>query len=59
EIGIRLAIGADPRSVLRMVVSEGMALAALGLAIGVAGGLAGARLLQGLLFQVGPADPLV
>ncbi len=42
-----------------MVIRQGMTLTAVGLVLGVAGGLAGARLLRGLLHDVGPADPLV
>jgi predicted permease len=59
EIGIRIAIGGDPGGVLRMVVSQGLRLTALGAAIGAVGALAGARLLHGLLYQVEPADPSV
>ncbi len=59
EIGIRMALGGDPGRVLRRVVGDGMKLSAAGLAIGVLAGLAGGRVLRGLLYQVGPADPLV
>jgi len=58
EIGIRMAIGATPRGILGLVVRQGMALAAGGIALGLAVALAGARLLSGLLFGVAPRDPL-
>lgn len=58
EFGIRMALGAAPAAVLRMVVRQGMALVGIGLAIGLAGALAFARLLSGLLFGVRPTDPL-
>jgi putative ABC transport system permease protein len=56
ELGVRLALGAEPGSVLRLVVGQGMALALLGVAIGIGGALAGARAFQGLLFGVQPFD---
>jgi putative ABC transport system permease protein len=57
EFGIRLALGALPRSVVGMVVRQGLGLTALGLALGFAGALAFSRLLKGLLFGVTPTDP--
>ena len=57
EIGIRIAIGAPPPSVVGLVVRQGMALAFAGLAIGVAGALALGRFLEKLLFGVAPTDP--
>jgi predicted permease len=57
EIGIRVAVGAPGRRVLGMVVGEGMRLAGWGLALGVPLALAVTRLLRGLLYGVGPADP--
>ncbi len=59
EMGIRIAVGAEPGGVFRMVVRQGMTLTAIGLGIGVAGGLAAAQLLRGLLFGVGTTDPVV
>ena len=59
EMGIRLALGAAPHRILQLVVREGMTLTVIGLAIGIAGALAAGRVLRGLLFGVGPADPLV
>jgi putative ABC transport system permease protein len=58
ELGIRLALGAAPASVLRMVLLDGLRLTAIGLACGMAAAIAAARLLAGLLFGVGPADPM-
>jgi putative ABC transport system permease protein len=57
EIGIRIALGALPREILRLVVSQGAWLAGLGIVAGLIGALAATRLLAGLLFGIGPADP--
>ena len=58
EIGIRMALGAEPRSVLAMVLGQGMRSVALGLAIGAVTALALARLVAGLLFGIAPTDAL-
>jgi predicted permease len=58
EIGVRLAIGADRSQVLTMILRQGMTLALVGLAIGLAVALALTRLMQSLLYQVQPSDPL-
>ena len=58
EIGIRMAIGARRSDVLRMIVGQGMRLALIGLAIGVAASFAISRALASLLFGVTPADPV-
>lgn len=58
ELGIRLALGADPGSVSRLVVRQGLSLVAIGLAIGLLGALAVTRGLSSLLYGVGPADPI-
>jgi putative ABC transport system permease protein len=58
EIGIRVAIGADRGTVLRMVLSSGLTLAAIGVVAGVAVALLTTRLFRGLLHDVTPADPL-
>ncbi len=57
EIGIRIAIGARRSEVLKMVVSHGVRLAALGLAVGLAGALAATRMISSLLYEVSPTDP--
>lgn len=57
EIGLRMALGASPGSVLRMVLRQGLSLAAIGLAIGLAGAAAATRLLSTFLFGVQPGDP--
>jgi putative ABC transport system permease protein len=57
EMGIRLALGASPGELRRMVVKSGMSVAGLGLAIGAAGALGVSRLLTSLLNGVSPADP--
>jgi predicted permease len=58
EMGIRIALGADRSAILRMIVGQGLALALAGLAIGAIAALALTRLMSGLLFQVGAADPV-
>ena len=57
EIGIRLALGARSGQVVVMVVRQGMTLTAIGLAIGIAGALALARLLESFVFGISTADP--
>jgi predicted permease len=57
EIGVRLAIGAAPRDVVRLFVREGAALAGIGLVCGLAGALAAAQALTSLLFGVAATDP--
>jgi putative ABC transport system permease protein len=59
EIGVRLALGADARRVVALVLGEGLRLAAIGTAIGVAGALALTRLLQGLIVGVAASDPRI
>jgi len=58
ELGVRLALGARPAALLRLVVGQGMWLACIGVAIGVAAAFAGARVLRGLLYGVGATDPM-
>src|SRR4029453_628784 len=63
EIGIRMALGALPAQIARMVVSETFAIVAVGLAIGVpaafAAGLAARGILGSILFELSPTDPLI
>jgi putative ABC transport system permease protein len=58
EFGIRLALGAQPRNVLQLVLGQGMPVAALGIVIGIIAALSLTRLLENLLFGVTPTDPL-
>jgi putative ABC transport system permease protein len=58
EIGIRMALGAQRGRILRMVVAQGMGLAVLGVALGVAAALGLTRVLSTLLFGVRPTDPI-
>jgi predicted permease len=58
EIGVRMAIGARPSDVRRMVLAHGGRLGLAGVALGSALALAGARLIRGLLFDVSPTDPV-
>ena len=56
EIGVRVAIGAQRSDVLKMVLGEGLKLAAAGLVIGIGAALAGSRLMQSILYEVQPLD---
>ena len=58
EIGIRMALGAQPRDILRMALSEGMTLVAVGLGSGLVGALILTRFLHSMLYAVSPNDPL-
>jgi putative ABC transport system permease protein len=58
EIGIRLALGASPVNVRRLVVRRGMTAALIGTALGMAASVPVAQLIEGLLFGVTPRDPL-
>ncbi|MGH9839009.1 MAG: ABC transporter permease [Blastocatellia bacterium] len=58
EIGLRMALGAQRRDVLRLMLKHGLALTLAGLALGVAGALALTRLMKSYLFGVSAADPL-
>jgi putative ABC transport system permease protein len=58
EIGIRVTLGADRRSIFKLVLLQGMQPIAAGIGIGIAGSLAGTQFLAGLLFQVTPADAI-
>jgi putative ABC transport system permease protein len=58
ELGIRLALGAHPGDVLRLVLRQGMRPALLGIGLGLAGALAAMRLIRELLYGVSPGDPV-
>ena len=58
EMGIRLALGSPTAAVLKLVIREGMKLAAIGVAIGLIASLAVTRVMQALLFGVSASDPL-
>jgi predicted permease len=59
EIGIRMALGATPGAVMRMVLGHSSRLTLVGIVLGVAGGLAASRLLQQVLFEVNPTEPWI
>ncbi len=58
ELGIRMALGAQTRDVLKLVIRQGMGLTLLGAAIGIAGAVALTRMMKSWLFDVSPTDPL-
>ena len=58
EIGVRMALGANRRDILRLIFSESLPLVALGSIVGVAAALAVSRVLKNLLFNVAPHDPI-
>jgi putative ABC transport system permease protein len=58
EIGIRVALGAERRDVLRLVIGQGLKLALVGVVIGIMGALALTRFLSSMLFGVKPTDPV-
>ncbi len=59
EIGVRMALGARPKAILRLVLRDTLLVVLIGIAIGIPLALAGARLIQGMLFGVGVVDPAV
>ena len=59
EFGIRMAVGAEPRAVVRLVLGEGAVLAALGVALGIGGALLLTRWIASLLYEVSPTDPVI
>jgi len=59
EIGVRIALGAQRTDVLRLVVAQGMRLAMIGVAIGLTIALAASRVMQALLYETSPREPLV
>lgn len=58
ELGIRMALGARPGEIMGLVLRKGLKITVAGLLAGMAGAIAVARLLEGLLFEVSPLDPL-
>jgi putative ABC transport system permease protein len=58
EIGIRIAMGASPGDILKMVLRQGISVVGVGLALGLVISLAGTRLLSGLVVGVKPSDPI-
>jgi len=59
EIGIRMAVGAQPKDVLKLILREGLVLAVIGTLLGASGGLALTRFLSSLLFDVSATDPAI
>jgi len=58
EIGVRMALGADPRAVVRLVAAEGLRLTVAGMIAGTLAAAVVSRAMRGMLFDVSPADPL-
>jgi putative ABC transport system permease protein len=58
EIGVRMALGANRLDVVRLVVAEGMAIAAVGVSVGLAGAFALTRVMRTMLVGVSPRDPV-
>src|SRR5207248_5698680 len=57
EIGLRVALGAQPAHILNLIVSQGLRLTAAGIVTGIVGALFATRLLRTLLFEISPTDP--
>jgi predicted permease len=58
EIGVRMALGAQPRSVVRLVASEGLRMTAAGMTVGTVAAAGVSRAMRSVLFDVSPADPV-
>src|SRR5205807_4515618 len=58
EIGIRIALGAEPRDILQMVLRQNIAVVLIGLALGLAAAFAGTRAIANLIVGIRPTDPL-
>jgi ABC-type antimicrobial peptide transport system permease subunit len=59
EIGVRLALGAEPRGVAAMIVWQGGLVILVGIGVGLGAALAGGRLIEALLYDVSPRDPVL
>ena len=59
EIGVRLAMGAEPRAVAAMILRQGGMVTLVGVAVGLTAAITGSRLIQSLLYGVGPRDPVI
>ena len=59
EIGLRLALGAEPSGVATMILRQSVGVTMIGVGLGLAGALAGGRLIETLLYNVSPRDPVV
>jgi ABC-type antimicrobial peptide transport system permease subunit len=59
EIGVRLALGAEPRGVAAMIVRQGGLVTLVGIGVGLGAALAGGRLIEALLYDVSPRDPVL
>lgn len=58
EFGVRLALGAKPKTILQLVLGEGLKIVTVGILLGIGAALAVTRLMRGLLYGTGPSDPL-
>jgi putative ABC transport system permease protein len=58
EIGVRMALGAERRDVLRLILGHGMKLAAIGIALGIVGAAGATQFVKTALYNVTPTDPL-
>jgi putative ABC transport system permease protein len=58
EIGVRMALGASPMTIVRLVLGEGLSTAVVGIALGVLASFAMTRLMASMLFGLNPTDPL-
>jgi predicted permease len=59
EIGLRLALGAEPSGVTAMILRESVSVTMVGIGLGLAAALAGGKVIEGLLYNVSPRDPIV
>jgi ABC-type antimicrobial peptide transport system permease subunit len=59
EIGVRLALGAEPKAVAAMILRQGTAVTGIGAVVGLLVSFAGSRLIASLLYGIGPRDPIV